>query len=170
MFNKENDIEKVNEWASFSLVPHTNDEIREQVLRTEGNVCWSYICVKSKLSEDFILELAAISTGFVREKTYDEDLALVEEELMYKYKISNHPADSSKIENLILKVRKNPKPDGDLMRKWRQYEINDRLDWKAIFEKPNLSEKFKEKFKHADIVAYRAHVKRYRDLVALRNR
>lgn len=60
-------IEHVKRWADFSLVPRTEDEIRKQILKDktaapgEEVCCFSYICSKSKLSEEFIEELMELT-------------------------------------------------------------------------------------------------------------
>lgn len=60
-------IEHVKRWADFSLVPRTEDEIRGQVIKDktaapgEEVCCFSYICSKSKLSEEFIEELMELT-------------------------------------------------------------------------------------------------------------
>lgn len=52
---------KVNDWASFSLNPRTEDEIRERLKEDKESVCLSYICENSVLSEEFIEELIKLT-------------------------------------------------------------------------------------------------------------
>lgn len=60
----------ISEWINFSLTPHTEDKIREKILTDFNNVCFTYICGEQVLSEDFILELAALSTGLLDKENY----------------------------------------------------------------------------------------------------
>lgn len=66
--------ENLEDWAKFSIASHTEDEIRQRILNSKGtgNMCYSYICKYSKMSESFIEELAVLSTGLIHKRNrYD---------------------------------------------------------------------------------------------------
>jgi len=70
------------EWVGWSMESHTEEEIKERVLRDRESVCYSYICERSKLSEKFIIELAILSLdNSITKRNYDKKM----EELVPKF-------------------------------------------------------------------------------------
>lgn len=68
----------IGDWASWSLKPHTTEEIRQRLIsRPIEDTCISYICMKSQLEEDFFEEFMALSTGMFHE-TGNVELALTQ--------------------------------------------------------------------------------------------
>ena len=62
---------KVNEWAQWSLTPHTPEEIREKVLDDYDGVCFAYVSEASFIPDWFLPEFAALSTGLLNRKNYE---------------------------------------------------------------------------------------------------
>lgn len=54
---------EVEKWSTWSLTPHTEDEIRKECLRNFDHVCFTYVCETSKLTPEFIEEFMVLSTG-----------------------------------------------------------------------------------------------------------
>lgn len=62
------------EWANWSTAIHTEEEIREKCLTDYNNVCFTYLCNKSPVSEDFILEFAVLSMGILDKDNYKANI------------------------------------------------------------------------------------------------
>jgi hypothetical protein len=60
---------KTDNWAEWSLTPHTEDEIREKVLTDYNNVCFAYVCEKSPMTKRFAEELAVLSAARNEDET-----------------------------------------------------------------------------------------------------
>lgn len=125
----------ISEWIKFSLTPHTEDEIREKILTDFDNVCFTYICGEQVLSEDFILELAALSTGLLDKENYVKYIDYMKKAVM----ITNG------MEKGTYNLRKLPK-NKNITAKNVGYLTADRLDWKAIAARQNLSPEFRKKY------------------------
>ena len=123
--------EQVNEWLNFSINPRSEYEIREKILSDkfrDSDVCFTYICRFSKLSESFIEELEVLSTGFISYFNLD-DFDKVKEAL-YKEEgvtvIKNRHGDN------------NP----DKLLHINNSQINSRIDWYYIAKHQTLSPEF----------------------------
>lgn len=125
----------ISEWIKFSLTPHTEDEIREKILTDFNNVCFTYICGEQVLSEDFILELAALSTGLLDKENYAKYIDYMKKAVM----ITNG------VEKGTYNLRKLPK-NKNITAKNVGSLTADRLDWKAIAARQNLSPEFRKKY------------------------
>ena len=87
------------------------------------------------LSEDFILELAALSTGLLDKENYAKYIDYMKKAVM----ITNG------MEKGTYNLRKLPK-NKNITAKNVGYLTADRLDWKAIAARQNLSPEFREKY------------------------
>lgn len=58
-----------DDWAEWSLTPHTESEIREKVLTDYSNVCFAYVCEKSPMTKRFAEELAVLSAARNEDET-----------------------------------------------------------------------------------------------------
>lgn len=48
-------------WGKWGLVPRTEEEIREKVLTDPENICFSFVVMRSSISEEFKEELRVLS-------------------------------------------------------------------------------------------------------------
>jgi hypothetical protein len=74
------------EWVTWSMTPHSEDEIRKAVFKTPKLICWTYICRFSVLSEQFIEEALVLSTGVfdgVDEELYTEENKKLVRDILY---------------------------------------------------------------------------------------
>lgn len=138
----------VTEWITFSLTPHTEDEIREKILTDYHNVCFSYICAHQKLSEDFIIELAALSTGLLHKFNYSENIDYLKHAVMISAGIEEGPYDFGMLPEGIKFTLANV-----------ETLTTDRLDWKAIGTNQSLSQEFKDKYRSLLYLGTRAGTK-----------
>lgn len=134
----------IKEWSDWSLKPHTEAEIREKCLTDYNNVCFSYVCGTSKMSEDFIEELMALSTGVLTKKNYDEMYEKVHQTVLEQNKVHGVQAEKWYIPEAEthLRVAREYNPDKII----RSSSISDRIDWFAICKNQTLSEGFMRRF------------------------
>lgn len=125
----------VTEWVTFSLTPHTEDEIREKILTSYKDVCFAYICAHQKLSEDFIIELAALSTGLLYKYNYSENIDYLKHAVMISAGIEEGPYDFGMLPEGYKFTLANV-----------QTLTTDRLDWRAIAINQKLSKEFVKKY------------------------
>lgn len=127
---------KVDLWAEWSLAPHTEDEIREKILTDFDGVCFTYLCGTQVLSEDFIVELMALSTGLLNKENYRQYIKELEQAVLIAVGIENGKIDYHKL----------PKISAAGSRDKKRQALIDRLDWEALFTKQALSPEFRTKF------------------------
>ena len=128
---------KVDLWAEWSLAPHTEDEIREKILTDFDGVCFTYLCGSQVLSEDFIVELMALSTGLLNKENYSQYINELKQAVLIAEGIKIGEIDYHKL----------PKISAPGGQDKRRQALIDRLDWVALFEKQTLSPEFRAKFK-----------------------
>lgn len=161
-------INPVDEWAEFSLNPQPYEEIRDRALKDAydgGNrMCYAYISYSQPFTEEQIEELSVISSTMYKmmssitpeniavatsilscETEYDQLLmirSIINSELLtdarFVRNLRLQIADYTVIDddgNKIIKHRVKPKDD-----------IHDRLDWKAIGQRKDLSPEFRKKY------------------------
>lgn len=139
----------ISEWKSFSMTPHTCDELRKKILTDYDNVCFSYICHYSELPEEFIPELAALSTGMLTEANYDIYLDQVIKAVMINNHIEQGKIDLKKLPKLPpLPEGKSRKGDNvtSLPTVYGDFVFRDRLDWASISRYQKLSPAFRKKY------------------------
>lgn len=127
---------KVDLWAEWSLTPHTEDEIREKILTDYDGVCFSYLCGSSKLSETFIIELMALSTGLLNKENYQLCIDEMKKAVLI--------ADG--IERGEICYYKLPYISSPGSKAKKQQSLIDHLDWSKIFKYQTLSPEFRIKF------------------------
>lgn len=128
---------KVDLWAEWSLAPHTEDEIREKILTDFDGVCFTYLCGTQVLSENFIVELMALSTGLLNKENYGQYIEEMKQAVLIAEGIEGGKIDYHKL----------PKISAPGGQDKRRQALIDRLDWVALFEKQTLSSEFRAKFK-----------------------
>lgn len=86
-------VASIREWATWSSVPHSEEEIREKCLTDFKNVCFTFLCEKSKMSCDFIEELMSLSTGILTKENYEEMYEKVHKTILNHNKVDGVQAD-----------------------------------------------------------------------------
>lgn len=131
--------ESVERWIEFSMNPRTEEEIREQILTDPSHVCYSYICMKSSLSEEFIDELKILSTELLDKETYiPENIKLVSSILDIK--------NSAERTVFVRNLKNNKNVDQRIRDKIAKNSVvRDKLDWRNIVKYQNISPNFCKK-------------------------
>ena len=62
---------KVQDWAEWSMTPHSEEEIRNKCLDDIDGICFAYLCNTSYISEEFFEEFLALSTGLINRSNYN---------------------------------------------------------------------------------------------------
>ena len=145
---------RVRQWARWSMTPHTEDEIRQRYLTDFDLICTSYVCRYSRVSEKFIEEMLALSTGLLNLDTYDKNI-----DTLIKLEQDKLLKDDDSWMKYIPKLKipavqaiycKDGKwmSQADIASGMRATNIfNDKLDWQYIAAYQRLSAEFKEKYK-----------------------
>lgn len=149
---------EVDDWMMWSMQNHSETEIRQECLHDINNVCFTYICRFSKLSEEFIIEFMGLSTGVFTIKNYDRKQAMLVGELTFDY---------LKDENIVYSIRTaqlskdkvDPNADTPLYKKYLSLDpvivceflskpatLRDRLDWYYIDKYQHISTEFREHY------------------------
>lgn len=113
---------RVHRWATWSMQPHTPDEIREEILNDYRCVCFSYVCGQSKIPSSFMDEFVVLSTCLLDKTNYEKDYEAVKNMLFAKLGIGEHNADGV---TLVIKNREGT-------HEVTVDNIADRIDWLAI--------------------------------------
>ena len=142
------------EWVTWSMTPHSEDEIREAVFNTPELICWTYVCRFSVLSEDFIEELIVLSTGLFDGESKDvyteENINLIKDILFIEptserkdrqKKIASNVSWRLTDTTIAEKIIKYPAP------------VRSKVDWWQIAAYQDLSREFKIKYKKQVIKA-----------------
>ena len=149
--NKESSNTGVNNIVEFSSTAHTEDELRQAML-SKKEVCVSYVCRHTPMSEDFILEFTGLTTGEFNFSNYNKEACMIIGDLLMK-----SPSERDDIIDLIRLVKKGemridqlPEPYNKLEGRYL-YMINstirDRMDWLYIGKYQNISKEFSDKYK-----------------------
>ena len=134
-----------NKWHEWSMEPHTEEEIRDAYLNDPDNICTTYICRYSNLSENFIEELIYLSTGVF---AYRPDL-YTENNIAYLKKIMEIEPTTARSEYIkSINISNVPKKDKEFVDHLKHYHANIRskIDWWQIANHQLLSKDFKFKF------------------------
>lgn len=134
-----------NKWQEWSMEPHTEDEIRDAYINDPDNICTSYICRYSNLSEDFIEELIYLSTGVF---SYRPDL-YTENNIEYLKKIMSIEPTSARtnyIKSINMKNVSNKDKEFVAYLKTYHSNIRSKIDWWQIASYQKLSKDFRNKF------------------------
>ena len=152
-------------WSTWSLTPHTEEEIRHECLTNFDHVCFTYVCGTSKLSPEFIEEFMVLSSGVMcnayreieRARTKEEELLAKERydalfkkaqgAILFNLGVFGKEPEknrftavhTSEVENLAGERRETDRIITDST-------IIDRLDWYAISKFQKLPEWFMEKY------------------------
>ena len=148
---KDDSNSKVHELIEFSSTPHSEEELRLAFLNNK-DVCVSYICRHSPMSEDFIIEFTGLTTGLFNHGNYDKKAAMAIGELMMM-----SVGDREDIIKLISQYNRAKITKEELPELFRDLEeehlrlidinIRDRVDWLYIARYQNISKEFAEKYK-----------------------
>lgn len=114
--------ERVKRWASWSMQPHTPDEIRAEILRDNRCVCITYVCEHSKIPSSFMDEFLVLSTFLLDDTNYETNYDDVKNLLFAKLKIGDYDKNLTEI---IIENRQG-------VQIITIDDIADRIDWKAI--------------------------------------
>lgn len=161
-------LEGFERWIAFSMYPRTEEEIERELLNNPDDVCMSFICAYSNLSEEFIEKLKILTaccrygnmiTSVTINNNYDKvkkvmdylySMSIKDREDMNKYVVVYMPKIltpcNGKAQTEKNKIQLLNKEEY-LLTKIEVKDINDRLDWKSIGEKQKLSLEFIKKHK-----------------------
>lgn len=143
----------VEEWMTWSMTPHTEEEIEERLRRAPDSCCVSYICRYSNLSEPFIERMMALTTGLIDENTSEEEIKRIQEIVMEKLSTPAKELKHRTPKYYIFKIGGNEVAKTDI-------DINDRLDWFYISKFQILSPNFI--MKYIDLIKIeQLHFERY---------
>lgn len=74
----------IGDWAEWSMVPHSTQEIRERLLtRPIDETCISYLCRFSKIEPDFLDEFVILSTGYFHDASKASDDLIAAQPIAY---------------------------------------------------------------------------------------
>lgn len=128
-------ISNVTNWATYFNTPRTEEEIRDKCLSDYNGVCFTYLCEKQKLREEFIPELMALSTGLLNKDNYPRYLEPVMKATLIIAGVEDGDVDfiplpfaSERGQKALLNT------------------LGDRLDWPALRRSQNFSREFRRKF------------------------
>lgn len=132
----------VHEWINWSLTKHTEDEIREKCLTDFNNVCFTFVCNTSKMSEEFIEELMVLSTGILTKENYADIY-----DKLHTTVLENAGVIPRKSERWYIDIHETALGyDSDKSKTISSTTILDRMDWAGISKNQKLSEDFIRKF------------------------
>ena len=130
----------IKEWTEFGLKNHTEEEIRDKVITDFNNVCFTFVCEYSKMSEEFIEELMVLSTGAFSNNKFDKKLYdKVKKALMYNLGII-------KTTRLNLNETVEDYAEEGKTRTIKLGDLEDRLDWDTLVFNQTLSFNFINKY------------------------
>ena len=132
-------------WATWSMKEHSEDELRNAILYNPEDVCISYICRYSTLSEEFIEELICLSTGVFGHRP-DLYTAKNRETLKQIMFIEPTIARTAYVNDIDLK---NVEPEDKAFIKHLKSlsgNIRSKIDWWQIANYQKLSDDFKKRF------------------------
>ena len=156
---KDNCHDTVSKWYEFSMNSRSEDEIREMILTDPDSVCYSYICMKSPLSENFIEELRVLSTELINKELYTPDnLKLVSDILSIKNLTERSKYVRELYMNNKLPYFMKSKIRSDMM-------VRDKLDWRNLVKYQNLSKEFIDS--HQDEINEVRRMYNSQDMVAI---
>lgn len=128
-------ISNVTEWSTYFNTPRTEEEIREKCLTDYDNVCFTYMCEKQRIREEFIPELMALSTGLLNKYNYSKYLEPLEHAAM----IIAGVEDGEIRKDIFMSV-------GSHNLKMTMNMLADHLDWPALKRTQHFSKEFQEKY------------------------
>ena len=156
----------IRDWLNFSISPQEEETIERMAIKDIDSLCYSFICRYSKLSENFIERLLALTTGVLNEKSTDEEISKLTD-LMVKVKTSEDKSYNpeitltSKVTLLKDKTKKKSPDNMEVKYESRSYKVRnlpDRLDWVYISRFQQLSNNFLKKYakylSYRDLLAY----------------
>ncbi len=146
---------EVDDWMMWSMRSHSETEIRQECLKNINNICFTYICRFSKLSEEFIIEFMGLSTGVFTIRNYDRKQAMLVGELTFDYLADDNIVNSIRIAQLS-KDGVDPNAKTTWYKKYlslnpailseflsKPAALRDRLDWYYIDKYQHISTEFR---------------------------
>lgn len=131
------------EWANWSTAIHTEEEIREKCLTDYNNVCFTYLCNKSPVSEDFILEFAVLSMGILDKDNYKANIKKLKRMMGKHLGLEEYKGVRSKC-TLIPAEFYNGYTGEEIT--LSVDNMFDKLDWVGLSQNSKFSEEFLYKF------------------------
>ena len=141
-------------WVTWSMTPHSENEIREAVFNTPELICWSYVCRYSPLSEAFIEEALVLSTGLfdgVSGETYSEQNKKLVRDILFIEPTRERANKQYEIVNKVYQSLKDKTIADRILS--RSMSIWARVDWYQIASFQDISPEFKKKFRQQFIKA-----------------
>lgn len=140
-------VANVREWVKWASEPRTEDEIREKCLTDFNNVCFTFLCEKSKMSCDFIEELMALSTGVLTKDNYDEMYDKVHALVLKDNGVNGITVEDWCIKESETHIKESELPNKSGKERYIQSNnIKDRINWRSICKYQRLTEEFMRKF------------------------
>lgn len=131
-------------WVTWSMEPHTEDEIRNAYLYTPELICTSYLCRYSKMSEKFIEEeLIILSTGVF---SYNPDYYTKRNREFVKEILFIEPTSARPEVVNSYKKKRVSKEFLSYLKENHKQNIRSKVDWWQIANYQVLSDEFKAKF------------------------
>lgn len=138
------------DWVTWSMTPHSEDEIREAVFKTPKLICWTYVCRFSVLSEQFIEEALVLSTGVfdgVSEELYTEkNKKLVRDILFIEPTISRKEKQKAMAKEVFDNLEELEDATIAIRIASMANPVRARIDWYQIAGFQDISPEFKKKF------------------------
>lgn len=130
---------ETSKWASFSMRENTEADIEYMIIHEPNNICISYVCRYSKLSEAFIERMIALTTGVVCGVTTEDNIKELQA-AMIDYMLSDDPDYKGRIVNMTVcnKLTDWDVKDIDV----EVSSLKDKIDWQYISVYQKLSEEF----------------------------
>lgn len=151
--SKVNSKEAVDLWIEYSMSPHSEEELRDKLLGSLSDICVSYVCRYSLISEEFIFEFTGLTTGLFNKGTYDKDVCIE----LGKYLMMNKEGKDKVYTDIKLYKQglllEDNLPEG-LRGKPALYldmfttVLRDKVDWYYIEKYQNYSLAFRKKYTH----------------------
>ena len=122
---------------------YTEEEIREKCLTDYNNVCFTYLCNKSPISEDFILEFAVLSMGILDKDNYKANIKKLKRMMGKHLGLEEYKGVRSKC-TLIPAEFYNGYTGEEIT--LSVDNMFDKLDWVGLSQNSKFSEEFLYKF------------------------
>lgn len=129
----------VEKWREFSMTPQKESDIENMLINEPNNICMTYVCRYSRLSEEFIERLIALTSGVICGVTTEEQIKNLQD-AMIEYMLS----DDEDFEGRAVDITMcNKQTDWEVKTvSVKPEDVRDKLDWKYISIYQKLSEDF----------------------------
>ncbi len=144
----------LNGWDTWSMLPHTTEEIRNRLLtRPITDTCISYVCRFSHIDAEFLDEFLLLSTGWFHDSSITDTEFLKMQPIEYSPELIAKLIAAMHHEKALKHPHAKIKPYITKGGYFNTYDIPNRIDWKYIymFQKFPVQywAKYKEDIHHA---------------------